>query len=311
MVHLWCDSVVFIAGSAGRRPSPVWKTNIFLLSGPNIDILPSPSDVQRLKNHGLGNPVHEGTGTRSSKINLNWSLSELNNFVCQSYPNISLNLVGFELARAGKGRKLKNLQVNSVRELKEKVGKSRLYILPRADVSQETYSTSAMSRSLFPEPSTAPEVQDISPEAESTNSQHLGVEQTLLDWQSLRSQQDKEYEESLLADQENERRRQCYKAWEERRIKAIEERQQRLAQYKEPSSGLLLKFKYPNGFIRKRTFNVSDPIQVLFDFVGQDEMASEIFSVQQATSSTPIERTSSGSLMDHNNICHSGRGFQL
>ncbi|XP_013855809.1 G2/M phase-specific E3 ubiquitin-protein ligase [Austrofundulus limnaeus] len=156
-----------------------------------------------------------------------------------------------------------------------------------------------MSRSLFTEPSTAPDVQDISPEAESTNSQHLGVEQTLLDWRSLRSQQDKEYEESLLADQENERRRQCYKAWEERRIKAIEERQQRLAQYKEPSSGLLLKFKYPNGFIRKRTFNVSDPIQVLFDFVGQDEMASEIFSVQQATSSIPIESTSSGSLMDH------------
>ncbi|XP_043983724.1 G2/M phase-specific E3 ubiquitin-protein ligase-like [Gambusia affinis] len=289
----------FHRGSVGRLPSPVWKTNIFLLSGPNIDVLPSPSDVQRLKNHGLGNPVHEGTETRSSKINLNWSLSELNNFVCQSYPHISLNLVGFELARAGKGRKVKKLQVNSVRELKEKVGKSRLYILPRADVSQETYSTSAMSRSLLPEPSTAPEVQDVSPEAESTNRQHLGEEQALLDWRSLRSQQDEEYEESLLADQEKERRRQCYKALEERRIKAIEERQQRLALYEEPSSGLVLKFKYPNGFIRKRNFNVSDPIQVLFDFVGQDEMASEIFSVQQATSSTPTESTSSGSLMDH------------
>lgn len=80
--------------------------------------------------------MHEGTETTSSKINLNWSLSELNNFVCQSYPHISLNLVGFELARAGKGRKVQKLQVNSVRELKEKVGKSRLYILPRADVSQ-------------------------------------------------------------------------------------------------------------------------------------------------------------------------------
>ncbi|XP_015259137.1 PREDICTED: G2/M phase-specific E3 ubiquitin-protein ligase-like isoform X2 [Cyprinodon variegatus] len=155
-----------------------------------------------------------------------------------------------------------------------------------------------MSRTLFPEPSTAPEVQNISPEVERTTG-NLGEEQTLLDWRSLRSQQDKDYEESLLADQEKERRRQCYKALEERRIKAIEERRQRLAVHEEPSTGLLLKFKYPNGFITKRTFNVSDPIQFLFDFVGQDEMASEIFSVQQATSSTPIESTSSGSLMDH------------
>ncbi|XP_054876983.1 uncharacterized protein LOC129352142 [Poeciliopsis prolifica] len=289
-------------GSVGRQPSVVWKTNIFLLSGPNVDVLPSPSDVRRLKNHGLGDPVHEGTETKCSKINLTWSLSELNNFLCQSYPHISLNLVGFELARAGKGRKIKKLQVNSVRELKEKIGKSRLYILPRADVSQETYSTTAMPRSLFPEPSTASEGQLVfstSPEVENTNRQHLGEEQTRLDRRSLLSQQDEEYEESLLADQENERKRQCYKYWEERRIKAIEERQQRLAVYEEPSSGLLLKFKYPNGFIRKRTFNVSDPIQVLFDFVGQDEMASEIFSVQQAISSTPIDSTSSGSLMDH------------
>ncbi|XP_030601200.1 uncharacterized protein LOC115791199 isoform X1 [Archocentrus centrarchus] len=153
-----------------------------------------------------------------------------------------------------------------------------------------------MSFSLFPEPSAAPAVDEISPGAESTNSQHLG---TLLDWQSLRSQQDQEYQESLLADQEKERRKECYEAWEERRKKAIEERHQRMAGCEEPSSGLLLKFKYPNGFIRMRTFNVSDSIQVLFDFVGQDEMASEIFSVQEATSSTPIESTSSGSLMDH------------
>ncbi|MED6262345.1 hypothetical protein ATANTOWER_018133 [Ataeniobius toweri] len=98
-------------------------------------------------------------------------------------------------------------------------------------------------------------------------------------------------------------RKQCYKAWEERHKKAIEERHQRMAGSEEPSSGLMLKFKYPNGFIKMRTFNVSDPIQVmclfrefiviqlqvtelvflllyyvLFDFVGQDEMASEIFS---------------------------------
>lgn len=86
----------------------------------------------------LGKPVHESTeaGCTNSKIVLNWSLSELNNFVCQSYPRISLNLVGFELARTGKGRKIQKLQVSSVKELKAVVGKSRLYIVPRATVLQ-------------------------------------------------------------------------------------------------------------------------------------------------------------------------------
>lgn len=86
----------------------------------------------------LGKPVHESTeaGRTNSKFGLNWSLSELNNFVCQSYPRISLNLVGFELARTGKGRKIQKLQVSSVKELKAVVGKSRLYIVPQATVLQ-------------------------------------------------------------------------------------------------------------------------------------------------------------------------------
>ena len=70
------------------------------------------------------------------KIGLNWSLAELNSFVCHRYPHISLNLVGFELARTGKGRKIQILNVSSVRELKTAVGKSRLYIVPRATVLQ-------------------------------------------------------------------------------------------------------------------------------------------------------------------------------
>ncbi|KAK5619165.1 hypothetical protein CRENBAI_024070 [Crenichthys baileyi] len=43
------------------------------------------------------------------------------------------------------------------------------------DVLRGTSSTSAMSRSSFPETSTAPAVQEISPGAESPNTQHLGV----------------------------------------------------------------------------------------------------------------------------------------
>ncbi|KAA8578310.1 hypothetical protein FQN60_010556 [Etheostoma spectabile] len=48
-----------------------------------------------------------------------------------------------------------------------------------------------------------------------------------------------------------------------------------------------------------RKFSLLEPIQILFDFVGQDDIASEIFVVQEATSPRSIESTSSGSIMDH------------
>ncbi|MED6256154.1 hypothetical protein ATANTOWER_020857 [Ataeniobius toweri] len=88
----------------------------------------------------LGQLVHESTEApqTKSKIELNWSSSKLNNFVCQSYPLVSLNLVGLELARTGKGCKGSRLQVSSVRELKQAVGKSRVYILSRAAILQAT-----------------------------------------------------------------------------------------------------------------------------------------------------------------------------
>lgn len=71
-----------------------------------------------------------------SKVSLNWNLSEFNQYICQSYPQVSLNLVGFELARAGRCKKLQKVQVASVRELKVAIGKSRLYIIPLAEVYQ-------------------------------------------------------------------------------------------------------------------------------------------------------------------------------
>lgn len=86
----------------------------------------------------VGRPLHEttGRGIQRSKIQLNWTLSELDNFVCQCYPTVNLNLIGFHLARAGKGRKIEKVHANSVKDLKKAIGKSRLYIVPRAEVSQ-------------------------------------------------------------------------------------------------------------------------------------------------------------------------------
>lgn len=80
--------------------------------------------------------------------------------------------------------------------------------------------------------------------------------------------------------------------------KAIKERCQRMAEREEPSDGISLKFKYPDGSVKIGKFTKSEPIQVLFDFVGQDDAASEVFKVQEAGYSTAIESTSGGLILD-------------
>ncbi|XP_078792485.1 uncharacterized protein LOC144987221 isoform X4 [Oryzias latipes] len=251
--------------SGGRRENPIWQAKLFLLPGPDNGFLPPTTVLEELAKHGLGKPVHElmEAGRTNSKIGLNWSLSELNNFVCQSYPRISLNLVGFELARTSKGRKIEKLQVSSVKELKAVVGKSRLYIVPRTTVLQVTSPPSAMTLKSFA-PLAAPAVDETS---------------------------------QVVSDQE--RKKLVYQACEERRQKAIEARRQRMSACEEPSDGVLIKFKYPNGHTNMRKFRLSEPIQILFDFVGQDDIASEIFVVQEAASSRSVGSSSSGSIMDH------------
>ncbi|XP_023822135.1 uncharacterized protein LOC105358325 isoform X1 [Oryzias latipes] len=319
-------------GSGGRRENPIWQAKLFLLPGPDNGFLPPTTVLEELAKHGLGKPVHESmeAGRTNSKIGLNWSLSELNNFVCQSYPRISLNLVGFELARTGKGRKIQKLQVSSVKELKAVVGKSRLYIVPRATVLQVTSPPSAMSLKSFA-PLAAPAVDETSqvvsdqvastssaisinsfpplsialvqdetgPVAESTQAQSVVANQALQEWRAIRAQQDQDYNTSLLVDEEKERKKLVYQACEERRQKAIEARRQRMSACEEPSDGVLIKFKYPNGHTNMRKFRLSEPIQILFDFVGQDDIASEIFVVQEAASSRSVGSSSSGSIMDY------------
>ncbi|KAA0724081.1 G2/M phase-specific E3 ubiquitin-protein ligase [Triplophysa tibetana] len=246
-------------GPPGRQENAVWQIHLFLLPGPDIEVLPSTSALDRFGNLGLGRPVQEssGTGTQKSKIQLNWTLSELNNFVCQSYPNVSLNLIAFHLARAGKGRKIDKVHVDSE-------------MTPSSSISQNPVQTSCTTAAL----------DDTSLDAEITEAVNLD---SLQEWRAMRSQQDEEFNFSLLADQE----------------KISEERRQRMAARVEPLEGEFLKFKYPDGYVNKRKFITSEPIQVLFDFIGQNELASEVFPVQEAASSKAIESSSSGSIADH------------
>ncbi|KAL0965892.1 hypothetical protein UPYG_G00287310 [Umbra pygmaea] len=250
---------------------------------------------------------------------------------------ISLNLVGFELAKVDKGKKIKKVQANSVRALKKVMGKSRLYIVPRAEVGQdlplppdrihEAEGDTALERPQSPraEVLTVPaaiNVEDYTGDS-SRHHQSLNLTSTetvenlqraqspglvvlpvpgtphdLEEWRTVRQQQDIEYSLSLRADQEKDQSRQAVSEYEERRLKTIDERHMRTTE--EPAGGIPLKFSFPDGTMKIRRFHTSDPMQALFDFVGSHASATEYFYIRETTSGTTIINTVSGTLLDLN-----------
>ncbi|KAJ8247628.1 hypothetical protein GJAV_G00248470 [Gymnothorax javanicus] len=67
----------------------------------------------------------------------------------------------------------------------------------------------------------------------------------------------------------------------------------------EPKDGVYIHVKYGDGSDRLRRFHLKQSIQVLFDFVGSDAMATEVFHIQTATSCTATPSTAMGTLSEH------------
>lgn len=108
---------LFSGGAGGRSEHAVWQADLFLLSWPDNVVLPPTTQL----GEGQKYKVQD-----SARLDFIW----ITNFVCQSYPDSRLNLVGFYFASMSKGRNIKQLHVRSVRQLKADVGKIRIYIVP-------------------------------------------------------------------------------------------------------------------------------------------------------------------------------------
>ncbi|KAJ7999930.1 hypothetical protein DPEC_G00199510 [Dallia pectoralis] len=209
---------------------------------------------------GQGVPAQESVDGQLSTIELNWCVAELNQFVCQRFPMISLNLVGFELAKVDKAKKIKKVQANSVRALMKVMGKSRLYIVPCAEVGQE-YTSDLSSHHQRLHPTTTESVENLE-RAQSPGLVVLpvpGTPEDLEEWRTVRQQQDIEYSLSLRTDQEKDQNRQDACEYEERRLKTIDERHMRTTE--EPAGGIPLKFSFPDGTMKIRRFHTYDPMQ--------------------------------------------------
>ncbi|XP_036417353.1 uncharacterized protein LOC118801257 isoform X3 [Colossoma macropomum] len=126
----------------GRKPGLKWQVKFFLLQDPNQTTVPNSLDSKQLDKSGLAN---DDLGDEMKTIDLSWSLTELNTFICQSFA--SLNVTGFRLARATKRKKLLVAQANSVKDLKRQIGRSRIYILPNSHLPLYRQAAASLSQS--------------------------------------------------------------------------------------------------------------------------------------------------------------------
>ncbi|XP_059389810.1 uncharacterized protein LOC132123265 [Carassius carassius] len=122
----------------------------------------------------------------------------------------------------------------------------------------------------------------------------------LREWRALRESQDKKYLPRLRADQDRDQAQRREADLEKRRKEALERRRLNLSRLAEPQDGIPLQLKYPDGHIIRRRFYLTHPIQHLFDFVGSDEMATEVFFIQRAMAPR-IRSTIMGRIMDYIN----------
>ncbi|XP_067445137.1 uncharacterized protein [Thunnus thynnus] len=119
-----------------NRTSGVWRVKLFLLPNAHQVVLPPRKECSKLTRIGLGIPSHDlpGTVSHRSYVPLSWTLPEFNNYICQSFPTVSLNVIGFHLARADNSRVLTKIQANTLNELKTAAGRSRVYIIPQTNI---------------------------------------------------------------------------------------------------------------------------------------------------------------------------------
>ncbi|XP_071842845.1 uncharacterized protein [Apostichopus japonicus] len=115
----------------GRKASSIWKARVFLLKRSNVDFLPSIAECKYLDDNGYGSPKKQDGTATILMVNRSWPLEQFKLFLCEQYPQMSLGVVGFKLAKCDKGKKIKILETSSsVRVIEKAVGRGKLLLIP-------------------------------------------------------------------------------------------------------------------------------------------------------------------------------------
>ncbi|XP_061162850.1 uncharacterized protein LOC133172059 [Saccostrea echinata] len=76
----------------------------------------------------MGSPKH---AEKWCSLRKSWTTKELEDYILSLYPGIPLNLVGFNLGKASKTRKIEKVDFQSVSQLKKSVRRGKLFVIPK------------------------------------------------------------------------------------------------------------------------------------------------------------------------------------
>ncbi|XP_052098774.1 uncharacterized protein LOC127733456 [Mytilus californianus] len=265
-----------------------------------------------------------------SKLSLDWSWEQLKNFLFESFPVLKKVQFGLFLVDKSYLVPLPN-DTNSPSRIKtymERENKSgSLFIRPVSDISalciEEltcNLNCSLNNRSTLITPlqtsgsfdSTLPRISIRTSTVTSAEDEAVTVEnETLVDRRALLALQNKEYQQSLKSDLEKEERLRADRERIEERLRAdrerIEEREGHLHESRqrrkrnlpdEPLVGIKIKLKRRGNMLDTRKFLPEDNVQILQDFIGSMDDATESYFIHIANNLPVHSRDCHGTISD-------------
>lgn len=102
---------------------------VLLVRDPKVDVYPSQREIEILCSMGYG------FTDKVPMFHPNWTINELNGYICSLYPDVPLKSVGFKMAKCDETGKVFALKpVSNPKELKDELGNSILIIIPNEEL---------------------------------------------------------------------------------------------------------------------------------------------------------------------------------
>ncbi|XP_052074869.1 uncharacterized protein LOC127712464 [Mytilus californianus] len=249
-------------------------------------------------------------------IDRGWTIEELKAFVITRFPNHPLHLVDFKFARCKKGsrQEMYIIRPTSVAELAREIKAGKIYIIPMKQLpytkddndpantivddddlpslrSDSPYRQISGTDNESDSISVAKDDSDSDIPACSSTMSTLcpNCHRTVNEGQCIHCRQDQEYEQSLATDRERDRRSEERTSAVNRQQEEARKEEDRLQEIRnrrknrlpiEPTSGIKLKFRTNSSWNDfTRSFLPSDEVNVLLNFVGSLDEATEHFRI--------------------------------
>ncbi|XP_036147805.1 uncharacterized protein LOC105834589 [Monomorium pharaonis] len=120
------------SGRSKKKPTSK-KYTLFLSQKSNADYYPSVTECIYLQENGFGKKTVE--------FKLNWSMTRIKRCICEMYPRVQLESVGFRFGKNTQDKKIIKLTVNTIEELMKEVPRGMIIIIPNRDLPCPDHTT--------------------------------------------------------------------------------------------------------------------------------------------------------------------------